>query len=314
MTRLLVTGADGFVGRHLVRAARAEGHTVIAAILPSAVLPGEWAEETSGAPVEIVRADLTVAADHERLADTGPDQIVHLAAIASGAAARKDPTAAMQVNGVGSVNLIAAVAAGGLHPRFLLVSTGEVYGPGYDGPIREESPMNPVSPYAASKAAAEPALEDLGAHSAIPVVIARAFPHTGPGQSTEYVLPALAARLRVAKAAGEKEIRVGNLDAIRDFLDVRDVARAYLLLLQHGAAGMPYNVASGIGHRLSECFRKLATIIGIDALPVQDPALLRPADIPTLIGDPTRLKRATGWAPQYSLERTLQDLVDAQAH
>ena len=314
MTRLLVTGADGFVGRHLVRAARAAGSSVIASILPEAVPPAEWQANDAGPAVEVVHADLTVAYDMNRLADQRPDEIVHLAAIASGAAAQRDPAAAMQVNGVGPMWLIDALVTAGCRPRFLMISTGEVYGPGYRGPIAEDAAVNPVSPYAASKWAAEEALEDLGSFSSIPVVIARAFSHTGPGQGTVAVLPALAARLIEAKRSGVHSVRTGNLDVIRDFLDVRDVVQAYLALLKHGVAGECYNVASGVGHRLSDCFAMLAKLVGVDAHPSQDASLLRAADIPVLIGDPAKLQRATGWSPHISFERTLQDLVDAQAH
>lgn len=314
MRRLLVTGADGFVGRHLVRAARELDMTVIAAVLPEASLPEEWQHPDSGPRVEVVRADFTAEADVQRLAQVHADAVAHLAAIASGVAARKDPIGAMQVNGIGSVWLIAALAESGNRPRFLFASTGELYGPGHDGPIAETARVNPVSDYAASKAAAEPALEDLGAQAGIPVIIARAFPHTGPGQTTAYVLPALAERMRGAKREGVHQVKAGNLDAIRDFLDVRDVVQAYLALLQHGVAGEKYNVASGVGRRLRDCFTALAAIVGVDATPSQDAALMRPADIPILIGDSSKLRAATGWAPQYSFERTLQDLVDAQAH
>ena len=309
-----MTGADGFVGRHLVRAARATGRSVIAAILPGAVPPTEWRASDVGPAVDVVHADLTVAYDMRRLAAQHPDDIVHLAAIASGAAAQQDPTAAMQINGVGPMWLIDALVTAGSRPRFLFISTGEVYGPGHHGPIAEDAPANPVSPYAASKRAAEDALADLGDSTGIPIIVARAFPHSGPGQSTAFVLPALAARLANAKRTGGHTINVGNLEAVRDFLDVRDVVRAYLALLAGGEAGACYNVASGIGHRLSDCFVMLAGIVGVDATPCQQAALLRPADIPVLIGDSAKLRRLSGWSPQISFERTLQDLVDAQAH
>jgi GDP-4-dehydro-6-deoxy-D-mannose reductase len=229
--------------------------------------------------------------------------------VSSGAEARKDPEAAMRVNGEATAALLEALAAGGRRPRTLLVSTGEVYGAGHDGPIAESAPVHPISPYAASKVAAEQAARG----SALPVIVARPFPHTGPGQDARFVLPAFTRRLLEARATGEREIPVGNLDVTRDFLDVRDVVRAYLLLLEHGSPGAVYNVASGTGQHLEGCFRTLARLVGVAAVPVADPALVRPADIPVLIGDPARLVAATGWSPQIPFERTLQDLVDAQA-
>jgi len=308
--RLLITGADGFVGRWLVRAARAAGTPVVAAIMPGADPPKEWSSVEGS--IEVVRANLLDDGDVQRLADLRPDAVVHLAAVASGAEARKDPAAALAVNSA-ATTLLAALLATTSKPRFLLVSTGEVYGPGHDGPIAESAPLQPNSPYGTSKASAEKALRAMSDRGALPVIVARPFPHTGPGQSTVYVLPALAARLREAKRAGSHVVTAGNLTAIRDFLDVRDVVRAYLRLLDQGVPGDDYNVASGVGHRLSDCFAALARLIGVDAHTEQDAALMRPGDIPVLIGDAAKLRQATGWSPEIPFERTLQDLVNAQA-
>jgi GDP-4-dehydro-6-deoxy-D-mannose reductase len=144
-------------------------------------------------------------------------------------------------------------------------------------------------------------------------IVVRPFPHSGPGQDTRFVLPAFAARLRTAKQAGERLVPVGNLDVVRDMLDVRDVVRAYLLLLERGTSGEVYNVASGVGQHLRDCFIRLAALSGVDAAPVEDAALVRPADIPVLIGDPSKLHAATGWTPMIDFEQTLQDVIDAQA-
>lgn len=312
MKRLLVTGADGFVGRWLVRAARAEGHDVIAAIMPGAVSPREWQATDTLPPIDIVRADLLDDDTVQELADRRPEAVVHLAAVASGAEARKNPAAALAVNAA-ATTLFAALLSMTSRPRLLFVSTGEVYGAGHSEAVNEAAPALPSSPYGSTKAAAEAALQAIGERTALPVIIARAFPHTGPGQSTTYVLPALAARLREAKRTGAHSVKAGNLSAVRDFLDVRDVVTAYLLLLEKGEPGEIYNVASGIGHRLSDCFDMLARIVGVAASAEQDAALLRPGDIPVLIGDATKLRAATGWSPQILFERTLQDLVNAQA-
>ncbi len=310
--KLLITGADGFVGRWLVRAARSEGHDVVAAVLPGSPVPTEWRDDRAG--IDVVEADIRVEADLARIAAAHADAVVHLAAVASGAAARKDPEGAMQVNGIATVWLLEALASTGHNARFLFVSSGEVYGSRHTGPIDEDTSVYPVSPYAASKAAAEVAALGMCEGTGIELTIARSFPHTGPGQTTTYVLPALAARLIEAKRQAQASVTTGNLDAVRDFLDVRDVVRAYLLLLEHGVPGEAYNVASGVGRRLSDCFDALTGIVGVSAKAEQDAALLRPGDIPVLIGNPAKLHAATGWAPTISFEQTLQDLVDAQAH
>ncbi len=210
--------------------------------MPGSTIPAEWASDTLPA-VEVIHVDLRTNADLERLAATGVDAVAHLAAIASGAAARKDPDSAFVLNS-GATLVLASYFVATSKPRFLFVSTGEVYGSGHAGPIAEAAPHDPVSPYAESKLGAEAALEAV-AEQGLPVIIARAFPHTGPGQSTAYVLPALAARLRDAQRTGADTVKAGNLSAVRDFLDVRDVVDAYLLLLEKGVPGEIYNVASG---------------------------------------------------------------------
>ncbi len=311
MKRLLITGADGFVGRWLVREARAAGTPVVAAIMPAASPPTEW-QGSGGAAVDVVRADLLDDDAVQRLADARPDAVVHLAAIASGAEARRDPDAAVKINAAGTT-LLAALLAMSSRPRFLFVSTGEVYGADHASPIDETAPVIPASPYASSKARAEAALGAIWQRTGLPVIVARAFPHTGPGQSATYVLPALVGRLREAKRTGARTVATGNLSAVRDFLDVRDVVRAYLSLLDHGVPGECYNVASGAGHQLSECFGLLARMVGVHAVAKPDAALLRSGDIPVLIGNASKLRAATGWSPQIPFEQTLQDLVNAQA-
>lgn len=314
MKRLLITGADGFVGRWLTREALREGWQVIAVIGPAGTPPSLWLSAAEARAVTHLEADFTDAADLQLVGRQAADAVIHLAAMASGAQARNDPDGAMLVNATGSAKLIDAIDESGNRPRFLFVSSGEVYGAGHPGPIAEETPTAPVSPYAISKEAAERAVLRSAEESALPVIIARPFPHTGPGQSTDYVLPAFAARLLAARASGELEIPVGNLDVVRDFLDVRDVVRAYLLLLEHGRPATCYNVASGTGQHLEACFNRLAELVGVAARPVPDPALSRPADIAVLVGDPSRLQSATGWTPEFTFDRTLQDLVNAQAH
>jgi GDP-4-dehydro-6-deoxy-D-mannose reductase len=313
VSRLLITGADGFVGRWLTREALQQGWEVVLVIGPGGAHPSGWLTPAQAGYVTHLDADFTSEADLQRVAQVPVDAIVHLAAMASGAAARKDPTGAMQVNLKGSARLLNEVESAGHRPRFLFVSTGEVYGAGHHGPITEEAELNPASPYAESKAAAEVALTTYAVSRGSPLIIARPFTHSGPGQAPMYVLPGMVQRLREAKRTDQQEIPVGNLDPVRDFLDVRDVVRAYLLLLKHGVPGEAYNVASGVGHRLGDCFAALARIVGVDAVPVADASLVRPADISVLIGDPSKLHAATGWTPQIPFEQTLQDLVDAQA-
>lgn len=313
MARLLVTGADGFVGRFLVRAALGDGLSVIAAIPPGGTHPREWLSDSEAAGVETLEAELLTEEGIGLLVGKRPDAVVHLAAVASGSAARRDPAAAMAINKTATIALVDAMIETGAESRFLFVSTAEVYGSGHTAAIPETAPRRPVSPYAASKAEAELELEQRNGTAGVSVVVARAFPHSGPGQSTAYALPAFAARLIAANKAGAGVIPVGNLDVVRDILDVRDVVRAYLLLLRHGRAGECYNVASGIGQHLGELLVVLTELIGATVTAEPDPELIRPSDIPVLIGDPTKTAEATGWRPRIEITQTLQDLVDAQA-
>jgi GDP-4-dehydro-6-deoxy-D-mannose reductase len=239
------------------------------------------------------------------------DGVAHLAAVASAADARKDPGLAWEVNAGGTARLLDALD--GREGIFLLISTGEVYGQGSGATRREEDPLLPVSPYAATKVGAEIAAWEAARRRGARVIVARPFTHTGPGQDTRFVIPALAQRLRLARRIGAAAINTGNLEPVRDLLDVRDVAAAYLALLSRGEPGATYNIVSGTGHRLRDILDRLQAILGTRVIAEYDPSLARRADILHLVGNAERLRAATGWAPERSLDQTLQDLVDAQA-
>ena len=309
---VLVTGANGFVGRWLVRALVAAGHSVIAAAGPGVAAPADLV----AAPVRWTALDLLDARSVDGIAGEPADAVVHLAGLASGVESLADPARAWEVNAVGTARLLGALGTrrsrGDADPLVLVVSTAEVYGAA-GHPLRETDPVRPRSPYAASKAGAELAAAETAARTGLRVIVARAFPHTGPGQDGRFVAPALAQRLLAARRSGARVVKVGNLDATRDLLDVRDVAAAYLALLAQGRAGETYNVASGTGTRLRDLFDRLAAIVGVDAIAEVDAALMRPSDLPVLVGDPGKL-RAAGWAPAIALDTTLRDLVDAEAH
>lgn len=244
------------------------------------------------------------------------DAVVHLAGVSSGAEARRDPGLAWEVNAAGSARIAetlgATVRKGSDGPVLLYASTAEVYGQGAGAPHRESDALAPCSPYAASKVGAEVAVLEVVRRTGLRAVIARPFPHTGPGQDTRFVIPALAQRLRAAKRAGEETIKTGNLAPIRDLLDVREVVAAYLSLLERGVPGEVYNVATGTGYALIAVFERLQRMIGWRVKAEPDPELARTSDITHLVGDASKLRAATGWAPRLTLDRTLQDLLDAQ--
>jgi GDP-4-dehydro-6-deoxy-D-mannose reductase len=315
--RVLVTGADGFVGRHLVRRLLQAGDEVAAACRPGGPAV-EWTRVGAAhAGPETLRLEIT---DHESVRSAmawRPDAVAHLAAVASTREASHDPGGAWTVNAAGTARVLAAAAElrerGLADPLVLIVSTGEVYGVARPAPRVETDPLLPLSPYAASKLGAEVAALAEWRRTALRVVIARPFPHTGPGQTTQYVAPALVQRLREARRTGATTVPTGNLDPVRDLLDVHDVVEAYSGLLRRGEPGEAYNIARGEGLSVAELFERLAQLIGAGARPAPDPSLRRASDIPHLVGDSTKLRRATGWAPSISLEQTLRRLVDAEA-
>ena len=307
---VLVTGANGFVGRWVVRALLAAGHTVVAAHGP------DGAAASWPAGVDTVPLDLMQAASVQQVAARSWDAVLHLAALSSGAQALKDPGAAWAVNAAGTARLVGELgrrrALKESDPLVLVVSTAEVYAP-ERRPLVETDAVAPRSPYAASKLGAEIAALEAARRTGLRVVVARAFPHTGPGQDERFVAPAFARRLTLAKRTGARVVEVGNLEVVREFTDVRDVAAAYALLLTRGEPGATYNVASGRGFLLRDLFDTLARIVGVNAIPESDPAFLRPADLPHLVGDASKLTAQTGWQPTIPMEQTLRDLVDAQA-
>jgi GDP-4-dehydro-6-deoxy-D-mannose reductase len=313
---VLITGADGFVGRWVLRALVAAGHEVVGAVQPGP--PREdGLSDAERAAVLWIPLELGDLRSVRQVAARSFDAVIHLAAVASGGDALLDPGVAWAVNAAGTARLLGEFGrrrrGGETDPLVLVVSTAEVYGAGNGRPFVESDPPAPRSPYAASKAGAELAAMETRVRTGRRVVIARSFPHTGPGQDERFVAPAFARRLRGARLAGARVVKVGNLEPVRDFLDVRDVAAAYVALLARGQPGEVYNVASGKGVSLQELFDRLAAIVGVNAIAEPDPEFMRAADIPVLVGDGAKLRAATGWAPRFQLDQTLRDLVDAQA-
>ncbi|MGZ4759835.1 MAG: GDP-mannose 4,6-dehydratase, partial [Acidimicrobiales bacterium] len=205
--------------------------------------------------------------------------------------------------------LQACVAANG--PRVLSVSSADVYGKVTlsDLPIDEQAPLQPVTPYAASKVAAD--FLGLQAHLGygLDVLRVRAFNHIGPGQSNNFVAPAIAERIAVNELDGSEVVPVGNLSPRRDFTDVRDVVRAYRLLIEHGEAGEAYNVCSGHDLAISDLADRLLSMASYPMRLEEDPNLQRPVETPVLRGDPTRVHKTTGWTPEIDMEQTLSDLL-----
>lgn len=292
--RALVTGAGGFVGRHLVRHLASCGDEVTET------------DRATGGP------DVTdMGAMDALVAGSAPEVVFHLAGQADVARSWRDPVGTLRANAEGTLAVLAACHRAGVQ-RVVVVTSAEVYGKVETSamPIGEDRPLDPVSPYAASKAAAE-MLCVAWANQGLGVVRARAFNHLGPGQSEAFVAPAIAARLVRARRDGVGHISVGNLEARRDFTDVRDVVRAYRMLAVGGISGEAYNVCSGRHHSIAEVVEELLELTGHEVELVADPALARPSDVPLLVGDPGKIRRQCGWGPEIDLSTTLADVVAA---
>jgi GDP-4-dehydro-6-deoxy-D-mannose reductase len=296
MMRVAVTGADGFVGRHLCAHLAAQGDAVLALRGPQP--PGA---PTEGA-VEITDERALAAA----LEPFAPDAIVHLAGVSSVAHSHEAPLETFRVNTLGAVNVCATARKVAPRARVLMVGSGEVYGPTRPGERASESaPYAPTSPYAASKAAAEVAALQFHRSYGLAVIAVRPFGHIGRGQAPGFAVPSFARQLSAMRGG---VLSVGNLEPVRDLSHVEDVVRAYRLLLERGVAGEAYNIASGEGRTMRSVVEELIRASGVDARIEVDPARVRPVDLPCLVGDPSKL-RALGWSPQRTVREALNDAL-----
>ena len=298
--KALVTGADGFVGRWLVPHLEASGDAVWQAV-------GSHAPETRRRR----RLELMDANNVEEVVRWArPDAIYHLAAVAYGPDASTDMRSALDVTVRGTAYVLEAAARMHSAPTVLIPSSSEVYGDVSTRPVREDRATAPVTLYGATKLAQE--VLGLAYHRAgrLPVAVARAFNHIGPGQRTAFVVAAFASQLAAIRngAAAEPVVRVGNLGAARDFTDVRDVVRAYRLLVASGAAGEPYNVASGRAVRIGAILERLIQMSQLSVEVVVDRERFRPIDVPVMRGSAARLRKRTGWRPEVPLRSTLRDV------
>jgi len=294
--RVLVTGSEGFVGGHLLRGLSAAGHDVI---------------EAKGPALED-GVDVRDAEQMFALLDAArPDAVVHLAAVSSVAKSHRDPVETLDVNVVGTAALLSAARRAVPDARLLIVGSGEVYGRACtDAPADESTPLEPLSPYAASKAAAETLALQFYRSYGTDVVCARSFGHVGRGQGPAFAVPSFAAQLAaIRKGQAPPVLRTGNLTPLRDFLHVADVVDAYELLLTKGVSGSVYNVASGSGRTIRSLLDEMLELSGVRVKVEADPARLRPVELPALVGDPSRI-RALGFRPRRKVREALKDVLE----
>jgi GDP-4-dehydro-6-deoxy-D-mannose reductase len=291
--RALVTGATGFVGPHLVEHLRARGDDV--------VIPGDAA-----AGFDIVDREIV----HAAFAASQPEVVYHLAASSDVAQSWRDPLGTLRINVEGTQNVLDAARACGVR-RVLVVGSAEEYGP-EEAALTEDHPLRPATPYGASKVAASFLALQAFLGGRLETIRVRPFSHTGPGQSDRFFVPAFARRIAAAEQTEADSVAMGNTAPVRDLSDVRDVVRAYRLLMELGTAGDVYNVCRGEGISVGEIAERLAARATRALRVVVDPDLVRPIEVRALVGDSTKLRRLTGWEPEYDLDATL-DAVLAEA-
>ena len=302
--KILITGANGFVARHLIDALRARGDEVVGVDVGS----------TSAWDVDRYYSCNLIGVDAIKiiLLIERPDVIIHLAAVSSVAQSWKMPVDSFLNNTNIFLNVAEAVRALGLASRILSVGSSEEYGnvPKEEMPINEEHPLSPASPYAVARVAQEQLSRLYAEGFGLDVVMTRSFNQIGPGQRPAFVVPSFVDQLMAGKREGKKtvEVKVGDLSIVRDFLDVRDAVAAYLLLMDKGESGKVYNVCSGIGRTLREVLETVAEIVGVGIDVTVDPARIRPADNHVIVGSSEKMRRL-GWSLSHTLESSIRDMV-----
>lgn len=301
--KVVITGGGGFVGRHLIAELLSAWPGVGIEVWDTRV--ENVPTGVTGTIIDITKPEGYIA----RLQELQPNWVVHLAAVASVAFAIQHPDITEQVNVEGTRNLLLAITEHAPATKVLAVSSADIYPPSLK-PTAELplSAAQPANPYAASKLGMEKVIEEQFDERCIRV---RPFPHIGPGQAVGFVTADFASQIAAAEDnEASPTMKVGNLNAQRDFTDVRDVVRAYRLLMETGTVGEVYNVASGKAWPIEEILQKLLALSTVEISVEQDPARARPADNPVLVGDATKLMTATGWKPQIPLDQSLRDILD----
>jgi GDP-4-dehydro-6-deoxy-D-mannose reductase len=302
MSKIVVTGANGFVGQHLLRELVASGYEVIC-ISGTQTVP---LANTKGR--ENITLDLMKPEDAERIDFSDVTGVIHLAGMAAVGPSFDSPLQYITTNIGLEVNLFQAAIGQKATPRFIIISSGSLYDPAAELPITESSPVLPNSPYAVSKLGQEQ-MARYYASRGFEVIIARPFNHIGPGQGSGFIVPDITEQIVAAEHGETNKILVGNLEAQRDYTDVRDIARAYRLLIEKGIPGKTYNVCSGAAHSGQELLDSLLKSSTVDPEIEQDATKMRPADNPIIYGDHGSLTNDTGWQPTINLSTTLKDVL-----
>lgn len=307
--KIFITGSTGFVGSHLIDYLRSPENKIFGAFFPAT---SEKVKKMRG--VELFYMDITDEKEtYSAVKAIRPDWIFHLAAVSNVRYSWKNRRETMETNILGTFHLFEVARKLVPSARILFISSSDVYGihMHMSRPFKEEAVVHPVSPYAYTKISGESLCQFYSQIEELDIVIARSFPHTGPGQSPDFVCSDWARQIaNIEKEKAEPVLKVGNIDVERDFLDVRDVVKAYTGLLKRGKKGEVYNVCSGKAVALRNILQLLLSFSSKKADLNVDPEKLRKADIPILFGDNGKIKQDVKWKPQISLRQTLSDLLD----
>lgn len=310
MKKAFVTGLTGFVGTHLATHLLENNFSVTGTYLTEeSASRFELKDKVELQQLDLLDGEKTLSV----LSSTKPDYIFHLAALSSPRESFKYPKKTFENNISSQLNLFEAVKKLEMpEVRILIVSSAEVYGhvDQENIPIDEETPLNPTNPYAVSKIAQDFLGLQYFQSDNLKIVRVRPFNHTGPGQSPAFVIPAFAKRIVEIEKGKEKMMSVGNLTSKRDFTDVRDMVKAYVLALEKGKTGDVYNLGSGKSYLISDILGAMKGMAKKDIKTEEDPALMMPSDDPELRCDPSKFMHLTGWKTVIPIEKTLQDTLD----
>lgn len=309
--RILITGVSGFVGSHLAEYCLGKGVEIFGAI--------RWRSRTENInhikdSIKLLDCDIRDASSvMKTIENSRPDYIFHLAAQSFVPTSWHAPAETLMTNIIGELNVFEAVRELGLDSRIQIAGSSEEYGKvlGNELPIKETNPLRPLSPYGVSKVAQDTLGYQYHESYGMKIVITRAFNHEGPRRGDVFVTSNFAKQIaEIEKGIKDAVIEVGNLEAKRDFTDVRDTVKAYWLSLEKGIPGEVYNICSGQTIKIKDMLDMLLSLSSVKVEVKQDPARMRPSDVPILLGDCTKFREATGWEPKIPFEKTLEDLLN----
>jgi len=300
--KALITGINGFVGGHLSALLLKNGFEVSGA---------DTEKNSKVQGVTYFQADIVAKDIVYIIKKSKPDLIFHLAAISAVKICKENPRLTKKVNVDGTTNLLSACVENKINPKILVTSSAHVYGIPKCLPIDEDHPLNPINEYGRSKLEQENVALHFFREHKLNIIISRSFNHIGPNQSTGFVCSDFAKQVaEIEKDVVKPEIHVGNLNTKRDFTDVRDIVRAYILLLENGTPGEIYNIGTGNGYSIKEILNILFAKSNVDIKVVEDKLLVREQDIPTLIANNKKFVSLTKWTPKFSIDQSLTDILN----